>query len=475
MIRRFVLLGGPLMLLLLTAVYTPSFIAASPTADSFIYLPALVRPEELIVSNNLPLDSATYLGDSAADALTAVDIALDGSVIVAGTMPTHNPAGVTPTELLGGGNGVIVRLDEFGRTVHSLVRLGDEIHDMEINAAGDMVVCGDFGVAVLDPLATGLQWHVDPGEVGRCAIGRDGTVAALVSGAVYSYASNGAPLANWAVAGSAKNDIALDGVNQLVIVTGYNQVSGNLQLPFIRAWSYEGVLDWVSYDFNSAAGLGADTRGTLVAIGRDDYLYFAGTINGGTGASVFARDPKNITVPLGSDRLIVTDKYTNPFNIGSVTMSWYGRFDPATGELLRGQSLLTRRTSDDKGNSIALNALTADEEGNLFMAGTTFCCLAERNKRQIAGTTVGNYAGGEAFFMALSADMSERYIWTPFTAPGTSAGDSPATGVGVRNGTAAIVITLRQNSTAERRLMTVNALQSSVGGDADGYLAVWNQ
>ncbi|MCB0032871.1 MAG: hypothetical protein KDE51_02535 [Anaerolineales bacterium] len=474
MMRKLLLLNG-LTLLLLSLTVPTTLISALPTADSFLYLPLITRPIELIVSTNLPLDSATYLGDNAADQTTAVDIALDGSILLAGTMPTHNPAGSPAVELLGGGAGVIVRLDELGQNVLSITRIGEQINDMEINTKGDVVICGDFGLAVLNPTAETLQWHASIGTVGRCAVGADGTVAALLNGTVYTYDHTGAALNNWTVSGSAQNDVALDGVNQLVIVTGYNQVSSNLQLPFIRAWSYQGGLTWVSYDFSSAPGLGADTRGERVAIGRDGYLYFAGTINGGTGVSVFSRDPKNIDSKLGSEQLIVTDKYTDPFNIGSVKMSWYGRFDPTTGDLMRGQSLLTRLTSNDKGNSIAINAITADEQGNLFITGEAFCCIDNRANRQIAATTVGNYAGGEAFFMAVSADMTERYIWTPFTAPGTSAGGSPATGVGVRQGTIAIGVTLNQNTANNRRLVTVNAIQDNIGGNSDAYLAVWNQ
>ncbi|NJO81424.1 MAG: hypothetical protein HC828_00805 [Blastochloris sp.] len=74
-------------------------------------------------------------------------------------------------------------------------------------------------------------------------------------------------------------------------------------------------------------------------MGRDDKLYFAGTINGGTGVSVFSRDPKDIDIKLGKDRAIETDNYTKPFNIGSVKMSWYGRFQscrrhPGTGSIV---------------------------------------------------------------------------------------------------------------------------------------------
>ena len=72
-------------------------------------------------------------------------------------------------------------------------------------------MCGDFGLVALNSTASAALWN-KAGPASRCAIGADGTVAALVSGAV-------------------------------------------------------------------------------VAIGQDGKLYFTGTSAGGTGASVFARDP----------------------------------------------------------------------------------------------------------------------------------------------------------------------------------------
>jgi hypothetical protein len=96
-------------------------------------------------------------------------------------MPGHNPGGVTPVTLLGGGDGVVVRLDPSGQTVRSVTRLGSEVRDLAVADNGRILVCGDFGVALLNETAAALIWADDSlGQGYRCDQGSDGTVAVLV-------------------------------------------------------------------------------------------------------------------------------------------------------------------------------------------------------------------------------------------------------------------------------------------------------
>jgi fibronectin type 3 domain-containing protein len=445
---------------------------AAPVAALSPGAPGGTLNQALEPSNNLDVSTATYLGGAGEDKANAVDVAPDGTLVLGGVMPGHNPGGATPVELLGGGDGVVVRFNRAGTEVLSVTRLGSSINDLEIDDSGRIVVCGDFGVVLLNSTASEALWNANPGSGKRCAVGSDGTAAVLLDdGTISVYDSNGGALGTWEVSGSAQNDIALDAASSQVFVTGYNQVSGNLQLPRLRAWNYNGELQWISYDFDSAPGLGADTRGERIAMGRDGKLYMAGSINGGTGASVFSRDPRDINESLG-DRLVKTDNYNNPTNIGSVKMAWYGRFNPTSGELELAQSLLTRK-EDGSGNSISIKAIAADESGRVFVAGSSSARLENRDARQVAGITVGGYEGSEPYFLAVQADFSQRIVWSPFAAPGTSAGGSPASGVGVRDGVAAVGITLNPKDSGSRGLITHNALQDTQGSLPDAYLAVW--
>ncbi|MBA3471025.1 MAG: hypothetical protein H0T53_15430 [Herpetosiphonaceae bacterium] len=464
---------------LLLAVFS-TLAAAAPQVDSTIYLPLVLRSPVVQTSTNLPVFSATHIGGSGSDAASAVDVDLSGNVIWAGLLVGANPVidGVAPVTLLGGGVGAIVRFDSSGTSVLSVTRIGTNVRDLEIGGAGPMVVCGDFGVAVLNASASSVLWSATPGAVRRCAIGSDGTTAASVGAQIYAYAPSGQPLGSWSSGGATGDpdalDLAVASASQAVIVTGYKQKTNDLQVAFLSAWSYSGAPRWTSYDFSASAvngaNISADTRGRRVAIGRDGKLYFAGSINGGTGASIFSRDPKNLTLTLGGDRSVSTDPYNTSTNTGSVSIIWYGRYNPADGSLEKGQSALTRK-DDGKGNSIGIKTIAADEAGRIYLGGDAYYQIHNRAARQVAGTTVGPYASGEAYLLVVSADLRERHIWTGFAGPAVSAGGSPVVGVAVRKGIAAIAITLNNG----RLITTANALQPSPGPLADGYLAVWRQ
>jgi hypothetical protein len=431
-------------------------------------VPALEEP--IAPRTNFDVSAATYLGSASDDTLNAVDIAPSGAIVVGGALPGYLPPPDTELfEVLGGGSGAVLSLNESGRRILSLTRIGTNVADLEIANSGNVVVCGSFGVALLNAALNDAIWSADPGDgEKRCSIGAaDDTVALVAGGTVYVYDSGGTQLSSWDANGRGEYDVAVDSTNELVIVTSYRQASANLKIAFMRAWDYDSNLSWRSYDFNSGDGLGADTEGKRVAIGRDGLLYFAATINGGTGASIFARDPLDLSVS-ANDRTVKTDQYNNPTNVGSIKMTWYGRYDPADGSLILGQSLLNRLSSG-RGNSISPRAIMADEQGRVFLAGDMACCIANREQLQVAGQSVGGYDSGEAFFLAVQPDFQERIVWTPFTQEGGSAGGSPAVGVSARDGNAAVAIQVD----AGKNLITHNALQTIPPSGTEGYLATW--
>lgn len=447
--------------------------AAGGAADQFVYLPLVARPISTTPSLNLTLNSGSYLGGSGGDGLASVDITPDGRVVVAGTMPNHNPGGVTPTLLLGGGDGVIVVMDSDGQMVQSVTRLGNLVWEVVVGSDGRILACGDFGVALLNAAADSVVWSV-AGLVDRCDLGGSGTVAALANDTVVVFDANGNELGRWDNPGQNLADVAVDDASQSVIATGYEQAASNLQVPLIKAWSFDGsTLRWTAYDFSASAvfgqNLGADSRGHRVAMGRDGMLYFVGHTDGGN--TVFTRSPQDVAVKLGSSTLIKTDRYNDPYQLsGSLNIGWYGRFDPATGELERGQFLLTR-LSNGNGNSIQVDGVMADENGRLYLVGQAYARLDNRDNRMINGTAVGAYSGGESFLLIVTPDFKTRVIWTPFTGD-PSAGGTTRMGVNVRNGTAVAVIYL---SVGSGNLITVNPLQPARAGDDEAYVAIWLQ
>lgn len=465
------LLSLATMLLLATLPAT----AQNPAATSELYLPLVIKPPAS--SSNLTVTSATYLGGIGADKANAVDIASDNTVVIGGAFPGYAPAGVTAVTLPGATDGAVVRLAADGQTVRSVTRIGANVADLEIDTQDHIIVCGDFGIAALSSDGASAIWSAVPGAASRCAVGADGTAAVLVGTKVYVYDAAGTSLGNWDTGAGTANDLAVASAQHLVIATGFVQITGNLQTPYIRAWGYNGTFAWKSYDFPAGTPNlgGADTRGERIAIGRDGKLYFAASIAGGTGSSVLARDPKDTSKEAGT-RVVVGDKYTNPYNCcGNGKIAWFGRFNPVDGALEQAQSLLVRNTSDDKGNSISIKAITADANGNVFIAGDSACCLKDRSMLQVNGTTVGNYELGEGYLLSVSPDFKTRLAWTAFAAPGTSAGGSPAQAVAVRGDLAALTVTFNPTTGKQRGLITANALQAAPGSLAasDGYVVIW--
>lgn len=445
---------------------------ASQSAPFSIYLPLVTIPAT--PKTNLPALTATYLGDAGADELNSAGIAPDGSLIVAGALPGYAPPAAPVITLPGATDGAVVRLSAAGSSVLSVLRFGSVVRDMDINDSGHLIVCGDAGMVRLSADAATVLWSASPGNVARCAVGADGTAAALTGATVSVYDVHGAPVASWSVEGAVA-DLVVDSAREQVIVGGYTQVSSTLQLPWVRAYGYNGMLRWRSYDFTAAPGFGADSRVERLALGADGNLYVAGSINGGVGASVFSRDPKDLSIPLGT-RLVKYDLYSDSTNTGSVKIAWFGRFNPADGSLSLAQALLTRRTSDNKGNSISIRAIAANEDGQVFLAGDAACCIKNRAQQRIAGIAVGPYEGGEGYVALISADFQQRLVWMPYAGPMLSGGNSAARALAVRNGKALAVATLSLDPAKPRSLITFNALQPAPGGStgSEGYLLLWH-
>lgn len=439
--------------LLILAALLPA-VALRPAAaqdERRLYLPLLRGPAA-------PTALASYLGGPGADSVSAADFDSAGRLLLAGRW-ADGPIGAVSPAALPGGAGAVVRLSADGRSVSSAARVGGSVRDMEASAAGAVVACGDMGVVALSADLGAVSWSAAPGDVKRCAAGAGGSVAALVDRTVYRYGPDGAPAGSVPVPGSAVEDVAIDEARGLIFVAGYTQKASNLKVAFLRAYGADGALRWSAYDFAAdavlGANLGADSEGRRVAVGADGKLYFAGFTDGGN--SIYGRDPQDLARSLGAAELIKFDSYNNPFNIsGAKSLAWYGRFEPATGELILGQWLLTR-LSDGKGNSISVKAIDAAADGSVAIAGDTAASIAGRAGMRFAGVTLGAYEGGEPYLLVVSPDFRARRLWTAFAAPGTSAGGSPVTGVAIRDGLVGLGATLAPRATAPPRGLVTTA------------------
>ena len=422
-------------------------------------------------TNNLDVSAATYLGGKEDDSTNAVDISLDGNFVIVGGSLKNAKLGGKETELLGGGDGTIVRYNSQTNQVIATARLPGKVLDLEVSKNGDIAVAYEGGIAVLNGDATEVKWSKSLSDVARIAISDSGKVGVVRDrkgdDRAYLFDSNGEELQKWSTNSSRRNflDIAVTDQNGgMVIATGFEQKTGILQVAFTEALSYEGESLWKNYDFDDKdiykENLMADTRGQRVAIGRDGQLYSSYFVNGGTGFSIFYRDPFDLSEKVTADRKIETDQYTKPTNVGSVKMTWYGRYDLKTGDLVKGQSLLSRFNSG-KGNSVDVDSITATEDGTVILGGSSAFKIANRDKQTIEGKPVSDYSSYEGYIAIISPDLKQRLAWTPIT-------DSDGAVAAVRNGTTAVVTT----TDFEKSQITHNAIQNSAGGKKDGYLIV---
>ncbi len=493
----------------------------------------------MVTAQNFTVSTATYLGGSSSgDELNACDVAPDGTIVVGGRMPGHNPGGVTPVNLLGGGNGVVIRLNNTGTSVLSITRFGDTIQDLEVGPDGKIAVTWNAGHGLLKADASAFIWYSDTVKIGhltshtgaffadyssstinmkyrrslsRISIGTDGTVASLqiplncwkVSPGkpiwyCYVYDSAGTLLKlitgggyfNKDTCGDTKfvyngypEDVCVDGNNHSVIVAGWNPDKTSyspytpIHIPFMYAYDYNGNLKWKDYHYTAdgcfAVSSTADSRINEIVIGADGYLYQAGYIHGGD--HLFARDPKNVNNPA----LVHTgyDSYSNAYSMGAgIDQAYFCKYDPLTGNILKGQALLVRKNTDGSStpNQSLIKAIEVDADGRLYLTGYCQLYMKSRSTLQVNGTTVGTVAttfpspanGSEIFLAIIAPDWNSREVWTSFS---LNNAEGSGWGIGVNNLTAALAGEVFTGT----MITSSNAIQSTPGSLKDGYLVAW--
>ena len=394
--------------------------------------------------DDLPVETATYLGGAGDDAAGGAGVAGDGTLLFGGTLPAHTPGGAPSTDLLGGGDGAVVRLSADGRQVIEVARLGSSILDLEVVGDHRVAVAAEgLGLVLIEAGLDAAAWHDPLDDPARVATG--GTAAAprvavlTASKTVRVFDGDGGFLGERTFGDSEVADVAVSPDGGRVVVTGFNNRSTGgtpVQVPFLRAYDPTLAVElWRAYDWSAGQlvseqdGSLADSRGVRVAFGEDGLLYFAGRTDGGN--NTFRYDPLIVDRPLPADELISHDIYSNTAGIsGAFSITVFGRFDPSDGDVVKLQYLLARLSSGN-GNSVAPSAITADASGRVFLGGQAFARIQDRDEQKIAGQDVGPYQGGEAFLLAIDADFTQRDVWTVFTDAGGSQG-STTTALGLR-------------------------------------------
>ncbi len=445
--------------------FTPEVGAARPSRC------ATAPSAGMISATKLDTQTATYFGTGSTDIVTAVEIAADCSVLVAGRIGALDGA-TAPQPLVQGvtsSTGTFAELIYDGRAVRRQRSFGTVINDLATNAAGDVLIGGDAGLVRLSANLHTVAWSKTAlGAASRVALGNDGTAAALFGKALRIFDAQGNELANRTFGDSAVNDLAVD--NAGVYVTGFAQRDGGpcsqLQVAWIRAYTKTGAERWKAWDWTHAEAAAtdsscADTRGLRIAVGQDGGLYFAGESAGGN--TIYRRQSKTLAETAPN---IATDPYNTGYNTASNHITYIARIDPVDGRVEKGQLLLAR-LPDTKGNSIRPRAITADEQGRVYIAGVSACCTENRSALTLNGAPLAPYSGGDPFILVLSADLRTRHLWLS----AANGGKGEVLGVAASRGLAALGTRSDAAPMAlDRAVQTARPASATTGG----HLMTWS-
>ena len=349
--------------------------------------------------------------------------------------------------------------------------MGGIVDDIDVDRdSGEIVAVGDFGITVLDSKTENIVWS-QTGNFDRVAIANDSTVATLTESTdtVTLWDNNGNQLQSITLAGTIPADIAIHPSTKQVFVTGYKQVTPDLKTPFLRGFDPNLNQIWNTWDYSAtqvqSENLGADTEGKRITFGQNGGLYFLGQTDGGN--NVFQRDGEDITQNLATK--VDVDQFNNFAGASSGAFTFHAQINPSNGNIELGQFIVTQKTSG--ANSFTPNSITADESGNVYIGGASAFQLQNRDNRQINGQTVGSYTLGEMAILGLTPDYQVRKFWTPLTQTNDNDGsEGSIDGFAVRQGNAVIFSTVKQADV----FTTSSAIQSSILGGTETYLATWN-
>jgi hypothetical protein len=419
---------------------------------------------------SLNVDTASYFGRGANDAINAVEYAPDCTLLVGGRTTVGGGGAFIDVSTvnsplapaLSSSTGSVARLSRDGTTLLARSIFGAQVNDLAVNKTnGDVAVASDVALALMASDLRTVRWSV-AGGANRVSITSDGRVAALFGKTLRIYAANGARLSETPINEAQVYDVAIDAASGLAFVTGFGQRDGRacsqLQVAWIRAYELGAqtpptgaTLRWRAYDY--ALGVAdthndcADTRGRLVTIGEDGKLYFAGTSAGGN--AIFRWDPQTrlnsaeLYPPSGAWPAAFNvkpdgDNYVDAFNTKSNHITYLARFDPASGRQEAGFFLLSRlgvaTDANPNGNTIEPRALAADREGRIYAGGFSAYQIENREKATINGTLLSAYSGGDAWLLVTSPDYAQRETWVVFT----DGGNATVNGIAVSRGAAAI-------------------------------------
>ena len=436
--------------------------------------------------NETSFTACSLLGGSN-DAVRGARIQSDGAIVLSANVA----AGPLLQSVGGAKGGIIIRLAPGGGKVLGATRVAAEVRDLAIDAQDNIFVAlGRDGAVKLDRNASKELWRKDTG--GLCArldAGTDGTCAVLNyendsdtatgAGTVLVLAPDGRQVGTFKGRPNTI-DVAVDGASRTILMIGFRQANAfdgrrrePVQIAHLTGRGYDGtekyhLYDW-SVDTNAPGFINkpennmADTRGYRCAIGADAKLYAAFECAGGN--HIFRYEPRLVNGQWvgAKDKKAKGDQYHAFHNSRAEHKTYVARFDPGSGEFLRGQEF-TARLPSGRANAVRVKggAVAAGIDGAVYLGGTSASGLPVT----FTPPGTGDYAGG-GFVLGLTPALDGRLFCVRLQAGAESHA------MDVRQiGDKTVVVCGGTTSAKAEPFWTKNAVQSEAPPKA-GFFAVF--
>lgn len=401
---------------------------------------------------------STYVGGPKADALTGAAVRPDGSVVVGGyTGAAHSP---DKGEKLEGGQRLIRVFGPSGKVL-AQETLPGRINDLDADQGGEIYVTGSGGSMKLDSSLKTLWTSDVGGEGARIRHGPKGGAVVLTQKRICVLTAAGKVAGEFPVSGGYVEDVACDVKLGLIFVCGFDNKRGTpprqrnypVQVAFVRAYDLGGKQAWAAYGWKGQdvadLELMADTRGYRLALGRDGKLYLGGESAGGN--TMWMRSSLDLKQPVNQ---VKGDQFQNAYNTSANHISAVVRLDPKTGASEMATLLLARLASKgNKGNTLRMRAIAADEQGNVYVGGPSAFSPPK---------SPGSFGreGGGAYLVAFDKSFRRTYATT-------LAGDGATNAVAVGYGSLVAV------GECKTELATYNPLKAAGDAEGDGFAALF--
>jgi hypothetical protein len=423
------------------------------------------------------------------DSVRAARLQSDGSVVLAANVSVGPVAQAAAGNAAG--RGLVIRLAPGGSHLLAALRVGAEVRDLALDSQDNIYAAlGREGAAKLDPQAKRVLWKKDTGGLAaRLDAAKDGTCAVLNydtdndttpgPGTVVVLAADGRQLSTFK-GRHHTIDLAIDGASQTVVTIGWRQANAfdgrrrePVQIAHLTARGYNGAEKYHLYDWstdtnapgfiNRPANNMADTRGYRVALGADGKLYAAFECAGGN--HIFRYEPRLIHGAWveAKAKKPKADQYHAFHNSRAEHKVFVARFDPATGEYLRGQEFCGR-LANGRANAVRVKSggIAAGAEGALYLAGTAAAGLPA----SFLAPGTGDYTGG-GFVLGLKPGLDGRLFCVRLQ-PGAETHTVDARQIGDRT----VVVCGGTTSAKSEPFWTKNALQTE-SPPKSGFFAVF--